>query len=98
MKNSSDKQVAADLAKLPELCYAAIPGEEVLCVIQRGESGYFRTDFPIGQADPKKFAADMNERLGVSKAQANAMVHGSMFGWHVPSADPNNPLNKTEAL
>lgn len=98
MKNSSDKRVAANLAKLPELCYAAIPGEDVLCVIQRGETGYFRTDFPLGKADPKAFAAGMNEGLGVSRAQASAMVHGSMFGWHVPSADPENLLNKTEAL
>lgn len=98
MKGSSDKQAAANLAKLPELCYAAIAGEDVLCVIRRGEAGYFRTNFPVGKAEPKEFAATMNERLGVTKAQASAMVHGSMFGWHVPSADPENPLNQTEAL
>lgn len=96
MKESTGASRAANLAKLPELCYAAVTGEEVLCIIRRGEQGYFHTDFCIGKTDPVKFADEMNERLGVTKAQARAMLNGSMFGWHVPAADPDSALNKKD--
>ena len=32
----------------------------------------------------------MNKKLGVTKAQAEALKSGSMFGWKVPAADPKN--------
>lgn len=78
---------ARNLAKLPELCYVAVTGEDVLCVVKRGESGYYRTDFKLGQRDADTFAKEMNSRLKVTPIQAEAMVNGSTFGWHVLGAD-----------
>ena len=32
----------------------------------------------------------LNEQIGVTRAQAAAMLAGSMFGWACPGADPAN--------
>jgi hypothetical protein len=32
----------------------------------------------------------LNAKTGVTKAQAEAMYAGAMFGWHVPAANPDN--------
>jgi len=73
---------------LPELSYVAVETEDVLCLIKRGQDGYYRTDFKVGTKDPKAFAGEMNRRLGVNEVQAEAMLNGSMCGWHVRGADP----------
>lgn len=76
-----------NLAKLPELAYVAVETEDVLCLVKRGEKGYHRTDYKVGKRPADEFAAEMNARLKVTPAQAEAMVNGSMFGWHTPAAD-----------
>lgn len=75
---------------LPGSCLSVSNLDGSLIYITRDEKG-FR---PAGDnADPGHYRAHAdreNEADGVTKAQEAAMVHGSMFGWNTPGADPRN--------
>ena len=78
-------------SSLPERCYVYVQTKNEIGLIQKGESGYYKTDMWIIDAnDGKQIVKDLNEKLGVTKAQAEAMKAGSMFGWETPAADPKN--------
>ena len=78
-------------SSLPEQCYGTLPDTGELIIVKKGESGYYRTDISMGSKEENRALADeYNGKLGVSKAQAAAMLAGSMFGWAVPAADPKN--------
>ena len=71
--------------ELPLHCWAKFDGNIVH--IHRGTKGYT----PCPALD--KIEADVdhyNNTLSVTKAQAAAMLAGSMFGWDVPGANPDN--------
>lgn len=71
----------SNLAKLPEFCFARLPSNDAPIIIEAGARGYRLAEGSI----PEK----MNARLGVTPAQVEAMLAGSMFGWDVPGADPD---------
>jgi hypothetical protein len=76
---------------LPDVCYAIMPGTDELIIIKHGESGYYRCECSTeDKAFNRALADDRNASLGVGKAQIEAMLAGSMFGWDVPAADPKN--------
>lgn len=76
---------------LPGACYSVLPGTGELIIIKYGESRYYPA---IGNSDDAveniKIKDSYNEVLGITKAQEECMKVGSMFGWDVPGADPNN--------
>jgi len=83
-------------AKLPKYCIVFVEGMEPgrrIGIIKRGEKGYYETDWdsPNREDDAlvREAVKSMNEQRGVTPAQALAMKIGSMFGWHVPAADPD---------
>ena len=78
-------------SSLPERCYVYVQTENEIGLLRKGETGYYKTDISLYDAeDAKQFVEDINKKLGVTKAQAEAMKAGSMFGWNVPVADPKN--------
>lgn len=79
-------------ALLPALCLSIEPSSGDLINIKRGVSGYFPSDWnEHGNRRHNQVLADhYNKRRGVTKAQEEAMLAGSMFGWHTPGADPRS--------
>ena len=73
---------------MPELCYTTLPSTGEVIKVFRGDRSYIPLKMPMDPAAARKYADDMNRRLGVSKAQEAAMFAGSIFGWSVPAADP----------
>ena len=76
---------------LPEMCFSTLPSTGQLICIKRGESGCYPSEWDTG--DKMKnvdLADDLNEKLGVTHAQRQAMEIGSMAGWDVPGANPKN--------
>lgn len=77
--------VLETLKKLPEYCYTTLKSTGEVIGIQRGVPGHVKVVLGSGVDTVDK----ANELLGVNKAQAEAMFVGSLFGWHVPAADPD---------
>ena len=78
-------------SSLPEQCYVYIQSSNEIGIVRKGENGYYKTDIEGGKPSERKALVDeYNRNAGVSKAQAEAMKAGSMFGWAVPAADPKN--------
>lgn len=76
---------------LPEYCYSVIGTTGELIMIKKGETGYYKTNcWPDNKSENLKLKDYYNDRLGVDHVQEQCMKTGSMFGWDVPGADPNN--------
>jgi uncharacterized glyoxalase superfamily metalloenzyme YdcJ len=71
---------------LPQVCASTDLTTGKTILLKRGERGFW----PGGEKFENLTADEINADLGVTKAQAEAMAAGSMFGWHVPAANPAN--------
>ena len=77
--------------ELPEQCYSILPGSGEIIVVKRNEKGYYNPHIPASsQEQAREIVDEYNGKLGVTRAQEEAMRTGSMFGFHVPGADPKN--------
>lgn len=76
---------------LPPLCLKVLQWDGSLIMIRRGEMGYTPSPFDTGNPkDNEELAEIINEQVGVTKAQEEAMYCGSMFGWDTKLSDPRN--------
>lgn len=76
--------------ELPEKCFAVLETTGEIIIVHRGAMGYTPTgQHPEGMGG-QEGADVLNAQIGVTKAQAAAMLAGSMFGWACPCADPAN--------
>ena len=76
--------------KLPEFCYANLPSDNSCILIKQGEKGYYPIKFDADMYGASEKEVDaMNQSLEVTKAQKQAMIAGSMFGWNVPASNPD---------
>jgi hypothetical protein len=74
---------------LPDICYGIEPSTGGLILIKAGEQGYYRSDYSTDDPEyNRSFATARNAKLGVTRAQEEAMLAGSMFGWDTPAAKP----------
>jgi hypothetical protein len=76
------------LDDLPELCLLKSLTDGETIAVRKGELGFW----PMAGRD----AAQFNTRQGITPAQVEAMRAGSMFGFDVPAADPQNNTDATD--
>ncbi len=75
---------------LPLVCYGKVPEKRAIVMFERGFDGYRSASFATKGRTSQKLVDELNGEMGVSKAQAAAMLAGAMRGWADPAADPKN--------
>lgn len=74
---------------LPELCCSVLPSTGELIIIKSGERGYYQSEWNTDSREENQKIADFtNSRLGITPAELEAMICGSMNGWDAPGAQP----------
>ena len=72
---------------LPPSCYCnSLAYPETVILVKLGVVGYWPTEFKGGKAK----AIELNRELGVTEAQMECMMAGSIFGFDCPAADPRH--------
>ena len=75
---------------LPAVCYGKVPEKRAIVMFERGFDGYRSASFATKGRTSQKLVDELNGELGVTKAQAAAMLAGATQGWATPAADPKN--------
>lgn len=79
---------------LPEACLTLMPSNGGLIYIERGQSGYHTSNWDTGDpAQNRRIADNYNQTHGISWAQEEAMLNGSLYSWDAPAADPKRYEN-----
>ncbi len=77
--------------ELPNDCFSILPSTGEVIFIKKDEAGYFRQQQSTSDlAINRQIVTANNTLLGVTRAQEEAMLGGSLFGWDAPAAKPWN--------
>lgn len=91
MEANGCQQIIPLRKSLPDQCYSMLLDTGKIVILKKGETGYYPTDIPFASKEEAREIVDyQNSKLGVTRAQEEAMKAGSMFGFAVPAADPKN--------
>lgn len=77
-------------SSLPLVCYGKVPEKRAIVMFERGFDGYRSASHVTKGRTSQRLVDELNSEMGVSKAQAAAMLAGAMRGWADPAADPKN--------
>ena len=72
------------LDELPDVCYVYLPSDCCIGILQKGECGYHPSSTDItglSLDEINNSVCALNDELGVTKDQADAMLLKAMFGW-----------------
>ena len=75
---------------LPLVCYGKVPEKKAIVMFVRGSDNWRSAHFVTKGRTSQKLVDELNSGMGVSKAQAAAMLAGATQGWATPAADPKN--------
>ena len=79
------RNLQAVLDDLPPICALTCLETSQVILVKKGETGYWPAPVWL-QPD------EWNAEQGITPEQVEAMRFGSLFGFHVPGADPLNHL------
>ena len=75
--------------ELPKYCFSVLPTTGEMIRIVRGESGYYPCNSGGLSPENIRIKVDVKNQMRlITRAQEEAMLAGSMFGWNVPGAKP----------
>lgn len=79
------------IASLPPSCFGVLAGQGKLIYIKAGERGYYNAEqWERTGESAEETANRLNAESRITRGQREAMEQGSMFGWELPIADPDN--------
>ncbi|MDR0324780.1 MAG: hypothetical protein LBI19_01625 [Oscillospiraceae bacterium] len=76
--------------KLPDKCFSLKPSTGEVIMIDFGAMGYTPFASDVAAHERREEIDNLNAGLGVTRAQEEAMLAGSLFGFNTPGAKPWN--------
>ena len=85
---------------LPEQAFFYNSDSDTIITVTKGKSGFqhYRLAPYDTVSENKKYASELNEQLGITPSQEEAMFSGQIFGWDNKLTDPRfyNQIHKNE--